>query len=72
MTREQFDAIMPYISSDLIDMIARKKVLLRMKHLSDYTHPSFTHLLSRKTPKYGSTALICFIHYLNRKKKTEV
>ena len=25
MTREQFDAIMPYISSDLIDMIARKK-----------------------------------------------
>ena len=70
MGQEQFAAIMPYISADLVGMIARK-IYPKMTQSQSCIIQSCMPLLSRRIRKSGNTVRICCICFLSRKKKRE-
>ena len=51
MGQEQFAAIMPYISADLVGMIAKKKIYPKMTQSQSCIIQSCMPLLSRRIPK---------------------
>ena len=71
MGQEQFAAIMPYISADLVGMIAKKKNISENEQSQSCIIQSCMPLLSRRIRKSGNTARICCICFLSRKKKRE-
>ena len=69
MGKEQFLAVMPYISADLIGMIAKKKQVTEDEAIAMLYA---SKLYAALEPRSGSTARRCFIRFLNRKNKREV
>lgn len=72
MGKEQFLAVMPYISADLISMIAKKKQVTEDEAIAMLYASKLYAALDRRRPRSGSTARRCFIRFLNRKNKREV
>lgn len=69
MGQEQFAAIMPYISADLVGMIVKKKNISEPDAITKLYNSSCTPLLSRRIQKSGNTARICCIPSWSRKKE---
>lgn len=69
MGQEQFAAIMPYISADLVGMIVKRKTYPSLMRLQSCITQSYTPLLSRRIQRSGNTARICCIPSWSRKKE---
>ena len=68
MTQEQFAAMMPYICSDLVEMISKKMNCLLKKQSADYIPQNYTSFLKMKRLRCGITVQICFIRFTQRAK----
>ena len=69
MNQEQFAAIMPYISADLVEMIAKKKSISENDAITKLYNSELYAILSRRIQKFGNTVPICCIRFWNRKKR---
>ena len=69
MDQNQFAAIMPYISADLVGMIAEKENISEMLQSRSCIIQSYMPSLSKRIRKFGTTVRICCIRFWNRKKR---
>ena len=69
MGQEQFVAIMPAISADLVAMITDKQCISEEEVIKQLYASKLYAALERR--RYGSTVLVCCTHCMNRKKERE-
>lgn len=67
MSKEQFDAIMPYICADLIKMISTKKNISESSALLKLYMSKLYVLLAKEETKVWQYSTETFFLYLNKK-----